>query len=451
MKVASIRIKGILGIEDLTIEPGALTVISGKNAKGKTSVLVALKDLAEGGHDPTLIRRGADQGSVSMKLDNGVEISKVIRPAKSVTTVTDPKLGKISKPATWIKEVLDGFSVDPVQFLVAGPKLQVDILLGALPVQLDWAAVKEIVPHEYTDVNPEQHPLKVLNDIKARVFSKRRELNTSAREKRATASQMRDALPQAPEGEGPNWKAELERLIEHRSTLEREASREIERLKGVASVEIGRLETEKNERIEALRKAFNDQVHDLEVEHHESCEHVHSYEREAIDKVRGKAQPEIDDVSEAIGTATEKVEAEAKAAQARETVAKFEADAATVEQNATVLTKALDRIQTMKNDFLRILPIPGLELFDEEIQVDGIPFNRLNDAERHRIAIEIAKLKASKLGLILMDRAEIFDAASWSAFVDTALKSGLQIIAAKVSDDELAVQTERLDAEATAG
>jgi hypothetical protein len=415
-------------------------------------VLAALKDLADGGHDPTLIRRGEDQGSVVMNLSDGIEIAKLIRPAKSVTTVTHPKLGKISKPASWIKEVLDSFSVDPVQFLSAVPKLQVDILLGALPVALDWAAVKAVVPHEYTGVNPDQHALKVLDEIKSRVFSKRRELNTSAREKRATASQMRDALPQAPEGESPDWKAELERLIEQRSRLESEASEEISRLKGAASGEIARLEAEKNGKINVLRQAFDDQVHDLEVAYNEQGEHVRMYESEAIDKVRGKAQPEIDGASEDIGTCTEKVEAEAKAAQARETVAKFEGDAATVEQNAAVLTKTLDDIQTMKNDLLRVLPIPELELVDGEIQVGGIPFNRLNDAARHRIAIEVAKLKASKLGLILMDRAEIFDAESWSSFVDTALESGLQIIAAKVSDQELTVEVDSpVDAEATAG
>lgn len=436
MKVKKIRIQNILGIEDLTIEPGALTIVSGRNATGKTSVLAALKDLAEGGHDPTLLRSGSSQGSVEMLLDDGVEVFKVIRPAKSVTTVVDPKLGKISKPAAWIKDTLDALSLDPVQFLTLKPRLRMDMLLAALPLDFEMAAIGAIgVPAEFVaGLNVKQHPLCILDDLKGSMFGKRRELNTMAREKRATASQMRNTLPQNPEGEAQDWKAELDRLIEERSKLEAQASDEIASLKATGT--IASLEREAKEKIDALQNTFNQQVG--EIVHHcqEACDYERKLESERVEAVREALRPAIAAVSEKIGEAGEKMEIEAKADQVRATISSFEGDATTVEKNANVLTRCLDGIQELKESLLKNLPIKDLELVEGDFHVAGIPFDRLNDAEKHRIAIEVAKLKAGELGLILMDRTEIFDDQSWDAFVKTAVESGLQVIAGKVSNED---------------
>src|SRR6185503_12529101 len=70
MKITKIEISNIRGIESLVIEPGTFTVISGRNAQGKSSVIAGLQALVSGGHDPGLIRKGAESGSVKATLDD---------------------------------------------------------------------------------------------------------------------------------------------------------------------------------------------------------------------------------------------------------------------------------------------------------------------------------------------------------------------------------------------
>ena len=62
MKIASIHIENVLGIEELDINPGAVTRITGANATGKSSTIEAIKSAVKGGHDATLIRQGAEHG-----------------------------------------------------------------------------------------------------------------------------------------------------------------------------------------------------------------------------------------------------------------------------------------------------------------------------------------------------------------------------------------------------
>jgi len=67
MRVSKPEIKNLLGIEQLEIAPGSVTVISGKNASGKTSVLESIKAALGGGHDGTLLRKGAKEGEIFLE------------------------------------------------------------------------------------------------------------------------------------------------------------------------------------------------------------------------------------------------------------------------------------------------------------------------------------------------------------------------------------------------
>ncbi len=442
MRVRQIVIKNILGIEDLTIEPGSLTVISGKNAAGKTSVLTALKDLVDGGHDPSLLRKGADQGSVTMHMDDGVEVFKVITPAKSVTTVVDPKFGKISKPATWIKETMDSLSLDPVQFLTMKPKPRVDMLLGALPIDLPMSEIGKLgIPQEFVAaVKVDQHPLGLLDELKSRIFSKRREINTMAREKRGTASQMRNTLPAEPEGEATDWKAEAEKLTANRDALQAQGNQMVHAARDKAQSAIDAAQEEAAQEIVEIEEETKKRVNAIKERHQAQVDQINAQTRETTDEIAAGIQPQLDSISEQLGQALERIEQEAKAAETRRMISEMEGGATTLETESATLTQCLDGLQGLKESKLQNLPIKDLALVDGDFEVGGIPFDRLNDAEKHRICIEVAKLKAGSLGLILMDRAEIFDGFNWESFAQMAVDSGLQVIAGKVSQDDLAVE-----------
>lgn len=431
MKVKTIQIENILGITKLEITPGALTVIEGKNAAGKTSVLLALKDLAEGGHDPSLIRQGCEWGQVGMVLDDGVMITKKITAEKSTIVVRHPKMGRISRPQEWIRRVLDDLSLDPIQFLTVAAKDRLGILLGALDLKLDRKQLQAIVPREYLEaVKLDRHALEVIGDVRKRVFDKRRDVNVAAKEKRSSASQLVEALPdECPGGEGGRtWREELERLQIERDRLQEMLAARKAEIEGAKSREVSTLQETCDGKIEELRARLRDAVAAI----------VRQAASE-IDKLGAEYEPQRDELNGKIGEAALQVENEGRVHQAREMIQKFSDDAADLEKRSDKLTKVLDALEELKAELLENLPIKGLEIRDGQIYVGGIPFDRLNDSERYRLAVEIGKLKAGELGLLLLDRAEIFDGDSWRAFSQAAIDSGLQVIAAKVTDSDLRV------------
>jgi DNA repair exonuclease SbcCD ATPase subunit len=451
MKIQEITIKNCFGLETLTIQPGALTVVSGRNGSGKTSVLNALKLVLSGGHEPQAIRQGAEEAEIQLTMADGVTITKTITSQKSTLTVKHPKLGRISKSQSWINQVVDSISLDPVAFLNSPPKARVDALLAAIPMRVTADQLRDLPVGELKGIDLDRHALEVLAELGKGIYDSRRDLNAQAREKRATARQMSETLPaDPPEG---NWRDSLSEATEEFRDLQKTTQQRVAWIKEDCAKAIhvarelnsGRKETARigmEDEISAIRAryahdaALLDEERDLaigEAEHHRDA---------ALKCAEAEYRPKNQELSERIAKAKAMVEAVTKAETTRNLIAKLETDAETIEKRAEVLTNALARMATLKSELLSGVPIQGLEIRDGDIYLNGIAFDHVNDAERHRIALEVARLKAGELGLIVLDRSEIFDSKNWESFRQAAIDSGLQVICALVDDGDLQVRSE---------
>ena len=72
MHIQHIKISNILGIRELEFKAGQFVEVTGRNGQGKTSLLEAIKAATQGGHDATLLRKGAEKGEVVLVLDSGI-------------------------------------------------------------------------------------------------------------------------------------------------------------------------------------------------------------------------------------------------------------------------------------------------------------------------------------------------------------------------------------------
>jgi len=106
------------------------------------------------------------------------------------------------------------------------------------------------------------------------------------------------------------------------------------------------------------------------------------------------------------------------------------------------LSQALEALEGLKRSIMERTPIKGVTIQEGEILVDGVPFDRVNEARRIQVALEIARLRAGRLPLILVDDAEHFDSVNMAKFRAAAAKAGLQIVAARVCDADLTVHAE---------
>ena len=198
MKISKIRISNILGIDELEFSPGKYTELSGSNGSGKTSVLEAIKAALSGGHDATLLRKGADKGEVVLVLDDGTEITKRVTSTGSDTKVKQD--GKtVSRAVEAIRKLTDLVSINPVEFLTAAKKDRVQILLESMPVQIDTAKLSQISGFT-VDAGLQVAGLAAVDAIRQKVYDERTVTNRLAKEKRATITQLAQAMPSAPAG-----------------------------------------------------------------------------------------------------------------------------------------------------------------------------------------------------------------------------------------------------------
>lgn len=438
MKIAHLKITNVLGIDSLEFSPAGFTAITGPNGVGKTSILEAIKSATGQGHDATLLRKGAEKGEIVLVLDDGTEIQQRITPTTTTRNVVrDGK--KLTKPGEVIKALTDALSVNPVEFLTARKQDRVKVLLESMPLTADTAKLTEItgIPVEASGA----HALHVIDAVRQQVYDDRTGTNRAIREKEATINQLRAAMPEAPggvDGDEDELRAKLEqaqaardaevkRIDDKLAGIKAESAAKIQALKDEAQAKIDAIRAELAQALEAERAALAD-----------TEAKASRVRQKAVDTFAATAQP----LQAAIAAIRANRDAAAKRKATLETIARMETELAELEADSRRQTQALADLDRYKSDLLSSLPIPGLEVRDGEVFRDGVPFDRLNTAQRVRIAFEIAKLRAGELRLICLDGMELLDEDSLAELRSQAEQADVQLFVTRVQGKEFAVETE---------
>lgn len=422
MRVTHIKIENVLGIEALDIEPRALTVLSGANAAGKTSVLEAIKSVVQGGHDASLVRNGADHGRVVLVLDDGVEIAKRIGHTRSALTVTHPLLGRLSSGKAYLDGLTDALAFNPVQFIAARPADRARWLLESMPITVDPAELSDAVDH-VIGLSPEDsdgHALTAIDAVRKRVYDERTATNRTAKEKRASADQLFDAIPDGQEVDPDKLAA---KLADTEAAVERNRDRQRALMEEANE--------QRRQRVEAARAAF------------ERESQAATDERDARhDEILGAATPAREDAQALAAEIRERLRSAERDRQTAALQSQMAQEAQAAEDQARALSAAIDRLDALKTELLGSLPIDDLEVVDGEIFHGGVPFDRLNHATQVRLAMEIASARAGDLGLVCVDGLEALDPEAFQAFREWAEDEGhLQLVVTRVGDGPLAVET----------
>jgi len=195
-----------------------------------------------------------------------------------------------------------------------------------------------------------------------------------------------------------------------------------------------------NKEIDRIKEAAEKEIAQATKEFNNAIAAAQERKEQRHAELEAKYRPKEAELKERIGHARAMVEQETKAAETRKLAAQMESDAQQLLEESDRLTNGLARLEELKTSLLSSLPIPGLEIKDGEIYVDGVPFDRVNESVRVRLAIEVAKLRVGKLGLIAVDGLECMDSKTFAAFEKSAADSGLQFVVSRVSDGPLYVE-----------
>lgn len=439
MKINHVKISSILGIDELEFEAGQFNEISGANGQGKTSVLEAIKAAIQGGHDASLLRKGAEKGEIVLVLDDGTEISKrVTERASPLTVVQDGK--KAQRPTDVLKTITDMLSVNPVDFLRAPKKDRVRVLLETMPLEADAEHLAKISGVPVT-ASPGMHALAVIDAVRKQVYDDRTGTNRAVKEKDATINQLRLAMPDALAGVTGNEDELQQQLEAARTAKDAELERVRTKLEGIQAesrTKVDAIKTDAQARIDAIRAEAQEAVAAEQAKLADIESKAGMQRERTIAKFNEAATP----LNQAIAAIRANRGAAAKREQALETVKQMEAELAELQHDADRQTKALDAIDAYKVELLASLPIPGLEVIDGELFRDGVPFDRLNTAQQVDIAVEIAKLRSGDLKVCCVDGLELLSSNTFEAFRERAIASDLQLFVTRVKDGGFSIKTD---------
>lgn len=475
MKLKRIEITNMLGIEHLEIEPGAVTVIEGRNASGKTSVLESIRAPFRGGNDESLLRSGANEGEVLLVTEDGTEfVGRWRRKDGKVSATFNvrlPDCRNVSTPRKVFDSLIDQLSIDPLTILTCPPAKRAEYLTDIMAVDIPeeelQAAAGRLVTLPKIIGGSGLDRLAAYEDA---LFNERTGVNRAAKEARATVARLRTTLP--PDGERaaddlPALRAIRAEIQEKRAEAEKAAARdreeaeksasrlrehavksiksneasELEAIRDDAARRIKAIEEERDAAMARVRSRATEQTEARAAEEREACAAASAKEREALAEIRATYDTTLAEQDAVITRAEAAAEEYARSEKTREIIADSEREADRQEADSEELTKALGRLAALKSSALERLPVRGLEIRDRQVFIDGVPFDRANRARQIEVALKVAKLRAGKLGLIVIDNAEALDPETFSAFEQAAAATGLQFVVGRVTGGDFAVRT----------
>lgn len=403
MKIDKVTAQNFKGLRKVKIDTRqTLVVLGGKNGAGKSSVLDAIV-AALGGKRAVAdepIRRGAKSGYVEVELD-GLTVTRDFREdGKTSLRVRSKDGGKYGQAR--LDDLFSRLGPDPLAFLQAKPADQVELVQGALGIDLSGFEAREEgliedrrllgrelreasaafeaapriegAPEDFVSIDEIVARLEEARDSQVelrRLEAKSRNLKTAMSEKVSDVGELRAALRRE--------EAEADELIAQVN----EAKRELDEFEPIAD---GPLHNQLRE-IESTNANVR------------------------LNRARGE-----------IGVRVEHVQAKHD-----------EAESAL----ASLRAKRAAEIQAAE------FPVAGVEIQGRALYFNGLPFSQASSAERLRVAVAIGIAQNPELRVLMIRDGSLLDLDSLQAVRDLAEELGAQVFIERVGDlDEDAVVIE---------
>lgn len=435
-RVALIRIHNIAGIQEAEISPGALTLVEGKNASGKTSMIEACKLPFGKGHKATLLREGEKEGEVVYFLDDGGGQPYLQVRARITEKTTERQIGYAGEPAMpRPAEVLDRlrseFTLFPTSFLTKKKDERLEMFLSAIPLRVEEEDLAAVLPlcSRAGMFDLGEHAFKLLGQIHDHLYDKRKALNSVISDKEKTVKTLRENLPaQALDGEA----AAAELMAASAEHVEKNNSyrRESEKISDAMRIEF-----------DSAKADFDTAVAEARAVMDETIGQARKRAEAAKEDVKVRADADLSLLERRIATAEAQSKTYTEMQSTRKLISDLSADAEKKQQESDRLSEAINKLlPDLRSAILDKVPVKGVSVRDGDIwvvQADGkteLPFDSINTAERIRIACELALIHAGPLKLVCMDGAEALDEDSLDLVRDIMEANGAQCIASRVTD-----------------
>lgn len=388
VKITSFEAENVKRVKAVTIIPAVdgLTVIGGRNAQGKTSVLDAIA-WALGGDK---FRPGHPQrdGSVlpprlRVLLSNGLVVER--RGKNSELYITDPSGRKAGQ--TLLNSFVEQLALDLPKFMAASGREKAQTLLRIIGL---GEQVEELERRGKTLYN-ERLALGRIADQKAK-FAKEMTFYPNVPEEPLSAAELIAQQQDILARNGENQR-------------KRQRRDELKRTLDTAEAQLAELTCRCDQLREDYRIASTDAADLLDQSTAELEENIRT-----IEQTNAKVRANLDK-------------------------ARAEADAQKLADEYAALTAQIEDVQREKLALLNgaDMPLPGLSVTDGELTYNGQPWDCMSSSEQLIAATSIVRRLNPECGFVLLDRLEAMDTDTLAAFGRWLEGEGLQAIATRVS------------------
>lgn len=400
VKITSLELENVKRVRAVVLAPNAngLTVIGGKNAQGKTSVLDGIV-YALGGEKrrPTNLQHegGLTDARIELRLSNGLVVER--KGKNAALKVTDPD-GKKSGQKM-LDEFVEELALDLPKFLKMNDDEKAVVLLNTLGIGSQLAKLDE----EERAAYEKRHVFGITADQKLKFWREMPE-HHDCPDQLVSASELIGKSQEvlSRNGERARARAMLAECHQEHDSAAAEVAR-LEKLLADASARLAaagaRLELAKAEPIPA-------------------------------DESTAEIQRQIDELE----TTNAKVRANMDKAKAKE-------DSDLHQAEYEKLTQAVEDIRERRRLLLSgaQMPLDELAIGKNEkerpcLLYKNQPWDGMSGMEKYRVAVSIVRRLKPSCGFVLLDGLEAFDIDELAAFAAWLESEGLQAIATRVSD-----------------
>lgn len=464
MKVSRIVYHNVLGLEDLDVRPGKVTIIEGKNGAGKSSVIEPLLNLTEGGYDPTLKRKGAEDSELLFEVDDVQPYGKVTFRKNLMTgqlEARDANNKMVPKPKQVLDAIFDANSFNPASFLMASPKEKTRMLLDRLPRKVTPEDLAKIGVKPDDGINVavlETHALPALAAVRETLFKTRHGVNQLVRQAKSAITDIERSLPAEQPGVDETLRQkrkamegfESEKLRKHASVKEllgtenatikqacddAIAGQEAAYRKDKAALEAQITELQKT--LALKEQAFRGVVANCEAERDKQLAEAKVTANQAYSDFLSQHDPGglIAEVATLEAAQKQQIRLE----QSKEMIEQRRLECGENESRADRLTALLAGLDALEGKLLGDLPIAGLAYVDGELTKNGINIGRLNTAQQVGLSFSVARLGGSPF--VVADGLECLDSETFAAFEKAAQRiPDVQFLVTRVTDGPLEVR-----------
>lgn len=433
MQLAKVMINHVLGIEHLEFKAGKITRITADNGLGKTSILAAIQGALGGGNLSKLIRNGHDKAEVVLTFDDGHKVTAKITEKKTDRKVDAPQGWSAGGAKGWLEQRLNPMSFSPIRFVSADPKERIAQLLDASKLELDYSLLRDaawpLIMDDFPKAGPIGEPLHAVEMVRKRCYDYRTEMNRLVKDKRSHVTELEATiLPHAGQACDPkDLRQQLDAIKQQKADREKEIVRVAGEARSKADAEAAAAERQARAELEAKLK-------EIRAGREAAVSLIAALARKDEQALGAEYQPLIDEMNTAIGEAEAMATAEQRAKDTRAAITKATNAANEHEGEANYMTEALAKLDEMKIEMMKMLPVAGLSIDDGELLYEGVRFETLNEAKKVEVAMKVAQAAAGEIKLICLDGMERLGAKMRDAFEAWAATSDCQFFLTRVVD-----------------